>query len=147
MVSHIHIRHRILHKKMSNSDVTVSAKFLRVTFTRNWFQPSLFHMDKLEMVSSYIQLLKAITLKVQKWCSQARLLYYYDCKKFNFNAPLSELQNAMLFEPVSLQGHCSDNPDLVTVPSLLEILDPGSCDDNNNIIPLYFLLTGTVGSL
>ena len=40
-------------QKMSQSDVDISAKFLRVTFTRNWFRPSLFNMDKLKMVSSY----------------------------------------------------------------------------------------------
>ena len=41
------------NQKMSNSDVDISAKFLRVTFTRNWFRPSLFNMGKLKLVSSY----------------------------------------------------------------------------------------------
>ena len=38
-------------QKMSNSDVSISAKFLRVTFTRNWFRPSLFNLGKLKMVN------------------------------------------------------------------------------------------------
>ena len=39
-------------QKMSQSDVDISAKFLRVTFSRNWFRPSLFNMGNLKMVSS-----------------------------------------------------------------------------------------------
>ena len=42
-------------EKMSNSDVTISGKLLKVTINRNWFQPSLFAVGKLQMVSSYIQ--------------------------------------------------------------------------------------------
>lgn len=38
-------------EQMSSADISVSAKFLRVTFSRNWFRPSLFKTGKLKMVS------------------------------------------------------------------------------------------------
>lgn len=37
-------------KSMHSADVSVSAKMLRVTFSRNWFQPSIFQLGKLKMV-------------------------------------------------------------------------------------------------
>lgn len=36
---------------MSQSDMSVSVKMLRVTFNRNWFQPSIFSIQTLHMVS------------------------------------------------------------------------------------------------
>ena len=38
--------------KMSRSDVSITGKFLRVTINRNWFQPSIFSLGDIHMVSS-----------------------------------------------------------------------------------------------
>lgn len=41
-----------IYNAMSKANVSIAAKVLRVTFSRNWFRPSLFSYDNLEIVSS-----------------------------------------------------------------------------------------------
>ena len=38
-------------KKMSQADVSITGKFLRVTINRNWFQPSIFKLGNIPLVS------------------------------------------------------------------------------------------------
>ena len=49
--------HQEFHEKMSSSDVSVSAKLLRVTINRNWFRPSIFRNSNLFKMVSFVTVL------------------------------------------------------------------------------------------